>query len=536
MQTISQCCHFFRGFPDPGRPTQTRHSSIFSPPPPLVISLKPLSSGDHQGGDLQSCPTQEELDIDVPVQGKGAREAKRNDMVEYFGEQLSGFAFTTNGWVQSYRSRCVKPLIIYGDLSRPKAMTVFGTSMDQEMTKRPMKGTLTAQSPSSTAPSSNIVELYLVNRSAVIRYATKITRFGIISSSVTKNPNSPCSSNYRPLTSFEDDNGNIILEEGDRRIQLYNMRIPVVSVSIEFPVCLSEFRGHSSYVNDAILIIDGLRLITASSDCTIKIKETSFMGRVSQDLHRHSKSAQLPSLRCWGGMTVILFTMKLDSSTHKTDIYSYSIVMFEMLIGMVADQERVVGDYKPQRLINIVRCYDNKHEQLIDPSLRDHIDRRSFHMFTEITYKCISLNVKHCPMMDEIVKTIEEALDIHEINKARSDFQEITKSRNGNELYRGFLYDSWKKVISMMNETCLERVKWSKLEEIGFNATICAPHMRATCLQLLQTNLQLGMHALIIGSGDDNKGSSIGWHSDDNTSYLKQCDYGAHLTLLDIVN
>ncbi|GJS71483.1 hypothetical protein Tco_0704324 [Tanacetum coccineum] len=58
------------------------------------------------------------------------------------------------------------------------------------------------------------------------------------------------------------------------------------------------------------------------------------------------------------------------------------------------------------------------------------------------------------------------------------------------------------KVIVMMTETCLERVKWSKLEEIGINATICAPHMRATCLQLLgKKNLQLGMHALIIGSG-----------------------------------
>ncbi|GKA46464.1 putative reverse transcriptase domain-containing protein [Tanacetum coccineum] len=64
---------------------------------------------------------QQELDIDVPVHV----EPERNDIVEYFGEQLSGFSFTTNGWVQSYRSRCVKPPIIYGDVSRPKAMTVF---------------------------------------------------------------------------------------------------------------------------------------------------------------------------------------------------------------------------------------------------------------------------------------------------------------------------------------------------------------------------------------------------------------------------
>ncbi|XP_020086316.1 5-methyltetrahydropteroyltriglutamate--homocysteine methyltransferase 2-like isoform X2 [Ananas comosus] len=82
---------------------------------------------------------QEELDIDVLVHG----EPERNDMVEYFGEQLSGFAFTVNGWVQSYGSRCVKPPIIYGDVSRPKAMTVFWSSMAQNMTSRPMKGMLT---------------------------------------------------------------------------------------------------------------------------------------------------------------------------------------------------------------------------------------------------------------------------------------------------------------------------------------------------------------------------------------------------------
>ena len=64
-------------------------------------------------------------------------------MVEYFGEQLSGFAFTANGWVQSYGSRCVKPPIIYGDVSRPKPMTVFWSSTAQSLTKRPMKGMLT---------------------------------------------------------------------------------------------------------------------------------------------------------------------------------------------------------------------------------------------------------------------------------------------------------------------------------------------------------------------------------------------------------
>ncbi|ERM93583.1 5-methyltetrahydropteroyltriglutamate--homocysteine methyltransferase 1 [Amborella trichopoda] len=82
---------------------------------------------------------QEDLDIDVLVHG----EPERNDMVEYFGEQMEGIAFTVNGWVQSYGSRCVKPPIIYGDVSRPKAMTVYWSSMAQSMTARPMKGMLT---------------------------------------------------------------------------------------------------------------------------------------------------------------------------------------------------------------------------------------------------------------------------------------------------------------------------------------------------------------------------------------------------------
>lgn len=82
---------------------------------------------------------QEEIDLDVLVHG----EFERNDMVEYFGEQLSGFAFTQNGWVQSYGSRCVKPPIIYGDVSRPKAMTVKWSAYAQSLTSKWMKGMLT---------------------------------------------------------------------------------------------------------------------------------------------------------------------------------------------------------------------------------------------------------------------------------------------------------------------------------------------------------------------------------------------------------
>ncbi|MEC4748513.1 5-methyltetrahydropteroyltriglutamate--homocysteine S-methyltransferase [Methylomicrobium sp. Wu6] len=82
---------------------------------------------------------QEDLGLDVLVHG----EAERNDMVEYFGEQLDGFLFTANGWVQSYGSRCVKPPIIYGDVSRPTPMTIRWSRYAQSLTAKPMKGMLT---------------------------------------------------------------------------------------------------------------------------------------------------------------------------------------------------------------------------------------------------------------------------------------------------------------------------------------------------------------------------------------------------------
>ena len=82
---------------------------------------------------------QEAIDIDVLVHG----EFERNDMVEYFGEQLKGVAFSQNGWVQSYGSRCVKPPLIFGDVSRPKDMTVEWITYAQSLTNRPMKGMLT---------------------------------------------------------------------------------------------------------------------------------------------------------------------------------------------------------------------------------------------------------------------------------------------------------------------------------------------------------------------------------------------------------
>ena len=82
---------------------------------------------------------QEQLGLDVLVHG----EAERNDMVEYFGEQLDGYAFSEFGWVQSYGSRCVKPPILFGDISRPKPMTVDWIRYAQSLTQKPMKGMLT---------------------------------------------------------------------------------------------------------------------------------------------------------------------------------------------------------------------------------------------------------------------------------------------------------------------------------------------------------------------------------------------------------
>ena len=82
---------------------------------------------------------QEKIGLDVLVHG----EFERNDMVQYFGEQLAGFAFTTHGWVQSYGSRYVRPPILFGDVSRPRPMTVEWWQYAQSLTKKPMKAMLT---------------------------------------------------------------------------------------------------------------------------------------------------------------------------------------------------------------------------------------------------------------------------------------------------------------------------------------------------------------------------------------------------------
>lgn len=109
----------------------------------LAFRKGEMAEADYRAfmqGEIRSVvEKQEAIGLDVLVHG----EPERNDMVEYFGQQMAGFCFTANGWVQSYGSRCVKPPVIFGDVSRPKPMTVDWITYAQSVTKKPMKGMLT---------------------------------------------------------------------------------------------------------------------------------------------------------------------------------------------------------------------------------------------------------------------------------------------------------------------------------------------------------------------------------------------------------
>ena len=130
----------------PNLPTTTIGS--FPQTPETRLLRRRLRSGEIDADEYvkgvkeiikETVDIQESLGLDILVHG----EAERNDMVEYFGELLNGFAFTSNGWVQSYGSRCVKPPIIYGDVFRESKMTVDWSAYAQSLTKKPMKGMLT---------------------------------------------------------------------------------------------------------------------------------------------------------------------------------------------------------------------------------------------------------------------------------------------------------------------------------------------------------------------------------------------------------
>eukprot|EP00158_Paraphelidium_tribonemae_P007664 Partr_v1_DN28320_c1_g1_i1_m78896 putative 5-methyltetrahydropteroyltriglutamate--homocysteine len=102
--------------------------------------MKPVEYEKFINEQIRDCVRlQESIGLDVLVHG----EAERNDMVEYFGSNMRGYVFSQNGWVQSYGSRCVKPPIVYGDVSRPKPMTVETISYAQSLTSKSMKGMLT---------------------------------------------------------------------------------------------------------------------------------------------------------------------------------------------------------------------------------------------------------------------------------------------------------------------------------------------------------------------------------------------------------
>lgn len=130
----------------PAFPTTTIGS--FPQIPAIRLARQAFKQGKLSGAEYteamhseirNAVKVQEQLGLDVLVHG----EAERNDMVEYFAEQLDGYAFTRFGWVQSYGSRCVKPAIIFGDLSRPQAMTVDWIGYAQQQTDKVMKGMLT---------------------------------------------------------------------------------------------------------------------------------------------------------------------------------------------------------------------------------------------------------------------------------------------------------------------------------------------------------------------------------------------------------
>jgi 5-methyltetrahydropteroyltriglutamate--homocysteine methyltransferase len=130
----------------PPFPTTTIGS--FPQTPEIRAARSEFKSGKREQGDYETflkretekaIRFQEQIGIDVLVHG----EFERNDMVEFFGEQLSGFAATEHGWIQSYGSRCVKPPIIYGDVARLRPMTVEWSRFAQSLTPKPMKGMLT---------------------------------------------------------------------------------------------------------------------------------------------------------------------------------------------------------------------------------------------------------------------------------------------------------------------------------------------------------------------------------------------------------
>ncbi|XP_023734465.1 uncharacterized protein LOC111882334 isoform X1 [Lactuca sativa] len=160
----------------------------------------------------------------------------------------------------------------------------------------------------------------------------------------------------------------------------------------------------------------------------------------------------------------------------ESDIYSFGVVLFEMLGGMLASDQRTIGEDEPQTLINLVRrYYHDGLENLIDPHIRDQINTHSFHAFKELAYQCISLKLRDRPTMNRIIKRIEEAqyiqnlgvpstiatpshqcqnlesflIPLEEIKLATRDFSAETQIGDGGfgVVYRGQLSELWKNCV-----------------------------------------------------------------------------------------